>query len=112
MDIERLLEEYRRFEEEYPVARAHRVYLEEFRKTKLALLAQAAEAAGIKTVSAQDRDAHAHTEYREFLDGMRQAIEREERCRFHIKRLELEIEVWRTTQANERFERKTYGAGG
>lgn len=109
MDIERLLEEYRKYEEEYPGARAHRVYLEEFRKSKVALLMRKAEAAGSKTVSAQERDAHADKEYQDFLDGLREAVEREERCRYHIKRVELEIEVWRTTQANERFERKSYG---
>jgi hypothetical protein len=37
-------------------------------------------------------------------------VEAEELQRFEIKRIELEIEVWRTHQANERMERKAYGA--
>jgi hypothetical protein len=44
------------------------------------------------------------------LEALRDSVEAEEHQRFEIKRIELEIEVWRTHQANERMERKAYGA--
>ena len=46
----------------------------------------------------------------EFLKALETAVEEEEKLRFEIKRTEMEIEVWRTEQANERMERKAYGA--
>ncbi len=109
MNIEQLLNEYRKYEDEYPQAKAHRVYLEEFKKSKLAMLMSQAEKRGHKTVSAQEREALADQAYMDFVESLGVAVEREEKCRYHIKRLEMEIEVWRTEQANERFERKTYG---
>jgi hypothetical protein len=61
-------------------------------------------------VSAQERESYSRPEYVKHLEVLRDAVEAEELQRFEIKRIELEIEVWRTHQANERMERKAYGA--
>ena len=65
-------------------AKAERVYLEEFRKSKKALLMQEAFCAGVDTMAGQERDAYARTEYQELLKGLREAIETEERLRWQL----------------------------
>jgi hypothetical protein len=109
-DIEKLLYEYRMKGDPYAKAKSHRVYLEEYKKSLLSLLLKDAERRGYNTVSAQERESYSRDEYVEHLAGLKIAVETEEFQRFEIKRIELEIEVWRTHQANERMERKAYGA--
>jgi hypothetical protein len=110
MDIEQLLSKYRQLGQPYSKAKAHRVYLEEYKKSLLSLLMKGAEKQGHKSVASQEREAYAHEQYVELLRGLEVAVEAEESQRFDIKRIEMEIEVWRTNQANERMERKAYGA--
>jgi len=45
---------------EYAKAKSQRVYLEEFRKTKKALLMKEALSSGIEAANAQEREAYAH----------------------------------------------------
>ena len=63
---------------EYAKAKAQRVLLEEFRKSKKALLMKDALKMGIETVSAQEREAYADVSYIELLHGLAAAIEKEE----------------------------------
>lgn len=108
--IEKLLHAYRGISDEFAQAKASRTYLDEFRKSLIAMLMRESERSGVKTTSAQERDALAHKTYAEHLAALQIATEKEERLRYHIKQIEMEIEVWRTEQANERFERKSYAA--
>lgn len=110
MNIEALLHEYRGMVDDHATSRAHRTYLEEYKKSLLAILMKKAEVLGHKTVSAQEREAYSNPEYIEWLDNLKMAVETEERMRYRIRQVEMEIEVWRTKQANDRFERKAYGA--
>ncbi|MFS2027681.1 hypothetical protein [Massilia sp. CT11-137] len=91
----------------YAKAKSERVYLEEFRKTKKALCMRAAESSGVNAISAQERDAYADPEYAQLLDGLRAAVEEEERLRWMIVAAQAKIEVWRTIEANRRAEAKT-----
>ena len=109
-DIERLLDEYRGKVSEYSKARARRTYIEEFKKSKLAILMRQADRDGFKSVNAQEREAMASDEYLELLKALETAVEAEERLRYDMRRLEMEAEVWRTLRADERFEKKAYGA--
>ena len=109
-DIEPLLNRYRMVGPPYASAKAKRVYIEEYKKSLLALLMKAAERLGATSVSAQEREALSKPAYLEHLSALQIAVEDEEAQRFEIKRIEMEIEVWRTQQANERMERKTYNA--
>ena len=88
-------------------AKAERVYLEEFRKSKKALLMQEAFCAGVDTMTGQERDAYARTEYQELLKGLREAIEIEERLRWQLTGAQLRVDIWRTNQANNRFIEKS-----
>jgi hypothetical protein len=89
-------------------AKAERVYLEEFRKSKKALLMQEAFFAGVDTMAGQERDAYSRSEYRELLEGLKVAVELEETLKWKMIAAQHRIEIWRTTQANNRLiERST-----
>ena len=84
-------------------AKAQRIYLEEFRKSKKALLMKQS---GQDTIGAQERDAYADPEYRELLEGLRAAVEIEEKLRWDLIAAQARVEVWRTEQASARAEGK------
>lgn len=80
-------------------AKAERVYLEEFRKSKKALLMKASpESSGI----AQERDAYAHPEYLELLIGLKEAVQIEEKLKWDLIAAQARVEIWRTESANNR----------
>lgn len=110
MEIEFIMTEYRGKVGEYAKARAKRTYVEEFKKSKFAMLMKEAERQGFKTAAAQEREAYACDEYVQLLDALKEAVEAEERLRYDMKAIEMQAEVWRTLRADERFERKSYGA--
>ena len=83
-------------------AKADRVYLEEFRKVKKALLMQHIEG----SVAAQERDAYAHEDYQELLKELRRAVEQEESLRWKMISAQAHIEVWRSQEASNRAEMK------
>lgn len=90
----------------YAKAKSERIFLEEFRKSKKALMMREAEQAGHKTAAMQEREAYAHPEYIQVLDGLRAAVEEEERLRWLIVGAQAKIEAWRTIEANRRAEAK------
>jgi len=84
-------------------AKADRIYLDEFRKSKRALLMQEAFFAGVDTIAGQERDSLAHSEYRALLDGLKVAVETEEKLKWQMTAAQLRVEIWRTLQANNRL---------
>lgn len=80
-------------------ARADRVYLEEFRKSKKALLMKQS---GETSAVAQERDAYAHSDYVQLLEGLRTAVETEETLRWNLVAAQARIEIWRTQEASNR----------
>lgn len=84
----------------YAKAKADRVQLEEYRKSKKAILFQQAPAGSIA-----DREAYAyaHEDYVQLLEGLKQAVEIEETLRWQIEAARLKTEIWRTQQANNRM---------
>lgn len=109
INIFRALDFIRDNAEHYAKAKAERIYLEEFRKTKKAILMQDAELHGHKSSAAQEREAYAHPEYDALLHGLRDAIEREEKLRWQIEAARIKCEVWRTLNANQRIEARALG---
>lgn len=109
-EIERPLTYIRDNAGKYARAKADRVYLEQFRKTKKSLLFVKAEQEGIKTVAEREAWAYAHPEYQEVLEGLRVAVEVEEKLRVMIDVARLKINLYQTQQADQRAERKAYGA--
>ena len=110
MEMEHLLHQYRTLAEKYAPAKATREYIDEYKKSLLALLMKDAERQGVSTAAGQEREARARGEYMGLLDQLKAAIHEEEKLRYHMKAVEIEIEMWRTQSANQRFERRAYGA--
>ena len=87
----------------YAMAKADRMFLEEFRKSRKA---QLASQAGTEVLGKQETFAYAHADYIEILEGIRQAVEKEERFRWLMTAAQARIEVWRTEQYSARMEVK------
>jgi len=87
----------------YAKAKSERIYIEEFRKSKKALLMQMAQLKGVETMAAQERDAYANEEYQELLEGLKIAVETEEKLRWQMLAAQLKVDIWRTEQANNRL---------
>ena len=87
----------------YAKAKADRMFLEEFRKSRKA---QLASQAGTEVLGKQETYAYAHADYIEILEGIREAVEREERFRWLMTAAQARIEVWRTEQYSARMELK------
>lgn len=94
--------------DELAQAKADRVYLEEFRKSKKAMLIQEASDK-FKTAQERESYAYSHPDYLQVLDGLKQAVAKETKLQFLIKASELKFEQWRTIQANRRTEYQRYG---
>lgn len=109
MTDESRLHEIREKVEAYAKAYAEREYLDEFKKSKLAILMKKFEPS-FPTAAAQEREARAHPEYQELLSGLRAAVEESERLRWELKIAEMQFEAWRTRAANQRAERSRYSA--
>jgi hypothetical protein len=110
MDTEELIHQFRNLADKYAPAKANREYLEEYKKSLLALLMKDAEKKGFSSATAQEREARADPRYIEQLEVLKQAVHDEEKLRYHMKATEIEIEVWRTREASARTERRMYGA--
>jgi len=110
IDIEKTMQYLRDNAQQYSEAKAARVYLQEFRKSKKALLQIEAEKLGIKTGQEREAYAYAHDEYIALLQGLQHAVEREEYLSIMMDGCRARIELYRTECANERAERKGYGA--
>jgi hypothetical protein len=108
--IERRMAELRQLADDYAKARANTVYLEDFKRSKIAILMKEAEAKGVKTAAAQERDALAHPEYLALLAGLKAATEVSERTRWLLKISEMGAELWRTQESTRRAEMKGYGS--
>ena len=84
-------------------AKANRVYIEEFRKTKKALLMQEA-AQKFPAFAAQEREAYAHKEYQELILGLKEAVQEEEMLKWQMTAAQNKIEIWRTAESTKRAE--------
>ena len=98
-EIYRALDYLRDNAEKAALARANRIYLEEYRKSKKAMLMKESK---VEAISAQERDAYAHPEYLEFLEGLRVAVFEDEKHRFLLQAASAKIDAWRSEQANQR----------
>jgi len=84
---------------EYAQAKAQVTYLEEFRKSKKAMLF--ASAIG-NTIADKDNFAYSHPEYLAVLDGLKEAVEKAETLRWMLVAAQARIDVWRSQEASNR----------
>jgi hypothetical protein len=109
-NLERRLAYWRKTSEQYAVAEANRVRLDHWRKVVLAEQMIQAEREGATSVSAQEREARASQPYRDAIEALSAATEEALRLGDEVRMARLWSEAWRTEQANERGEKKAYGA--
>ena len=86
----------------YAKAKAERIYLDEWRKSKKALLMKQAGVDGVKTSAAQEVEAYADPAYQELLIALRDAVEIEETARWKLVAAQARVEVWRSQEASNR----------
>ena len=86
----------------YAEAKAKRIYLSEFRKSKKALLMKEAMLNKIEAANAQEREAYSHPEYTQLLEALGAAIEEEERLAWMLEAAKLKTEIWKTESFNSR----------
>lgn len=85
-------------------AKADRIHLELFRKSKKALLmAESPESA----VNAREQYAYAHKDYQALLEGLKAAVEVEELLKYQLEAARLRIEIWKTQSFADRQQDKT-----
>ena len=87
----------------YSKAKASRMFLEEFRKSRKA---QLMSQASTEVLGKQETYAYAHADYVGILEGIREAVEIEEKYRWMMTAAQARIEVWRTEQYSARMEIK------
>lgn len=92
----------------YGEAKAQRVYLEEFKRTKRALLMKDALKLGIEAANAQEREAYADPSYVQLLKGLATAIEAEETLKWELEAARLDIEIFRTREATNRMQDRSH----
>lgn len=83
----------------YAQAKADVTYLEEFRKSKKAMLFSAAIG---NTIADRENQAYSHPEYLEVLDGLKKAVEKAESLRWKLIAAQARIDVWRSQEASNR----------
>ena len=88
----------------FAAAKSQRVYLDEFRKSKKAILMSQSTA---KSSVEREQYAYAHDEYLALLEGIRAAVEAEEKLRWMLIAAQAEIEVWRSMEASNRNQDRT-----
>jgi hypothetical protein len=81
-------------------AKATRVYLEQFRKSKKALLINEAPSG---TIQSKESYALSHDDYISLLAALKIAVLEEEEHKWLMVGAQLKVEVYRTQQANNRF---------
>jgi adenylate cyclase class IV len=87
----------------YAEAKAHRVYIEEYRKSQKAMLMKQALVEGrAKTSAAAEVEAYADPAYLQILEALKQAVENEEKFRWGLISAQARIEVFRTIEASNR----------
>jgi hypothetical protein len=108
--VEKRMQQLRETVKLYAKAKADYEYLEDFKKSKIAILMKEAEKAGYATAAAQEREARANPEYLQVLEGLRVANEEAERLKRELWLAELGSEIWRTMESSRRAEMKGYGS--
>ena len=92
----------------YGDAKAQRVYIEEFKKSKKAMLMRDALLNGIEAANHQEREAYSNPEYVQLIKGLASAIEVEETLRWELESHRLDIEIWRSRESTARAQDKAH----
>jgi hypothetical protein len=84
-------------------AKAHRIYMDEYRKSQKAMLMKQSLIEGrAKTSASAEIEAYSDPTYLQHLEAIKEATEREEALRWGLISAQARIEVWRSTEASNR----------
>lgn len=83
----------------FAAAKAERVYLEEFRKSKKAILMGECPE---KAANAREQFAYAHPDYLGVIEGLKVAVETEVALQWQLIAAQLRVEIWRSQEASNR----------
>lgn len=98
-EIERAVDWLRDNAEDCARARSERIFMEETRKRlKAVIMREHAD----KAIGSQEREAYADPRYLVHLEGMKEAIYRDEKLRLTRDAATAKIEFWRSLSANLR----------
>ena len=103
--VESIYAELNRLGGIYAEAKAKRVYLTEFRKSKKAILMKQVmvEDPSISAAKAEV-EAYAHRDYVSLLEGLQAAVEFEEASKHKVDVIRMQFESWRSKRSTERAE--------
>lgn len=82
-------------------AKAERVYIENFLRSKKALLMNESDA---KSAVEREQYAYSHPEYCDLLEGLKAAVEVEERLKWELVAAQARVEVFRSLEASNRVQ--------
>jgi hypothetical protein len=101
MDIDpaRAVEYIMKHSAEFAKAKAERVYIENYLRSKKSLIMAKSSA---KSVAAAEVDAYADPEYISLLEGLKEAVEAEEKLKWMLTAAQLKVEIWRSQEATNR----------
>ena len=109
-ELEARLHELRLQAKAYAKAEADRIYIENFKKSKLAMLMKVAERElGLTAVNSQEREARTNPEYLELLEGLREATQIAEENKWLLQIAMRGSSLYQTQQATRRVEIAAYG---
>jgi len=77
----------------YAMAKANRVYSEQYRKTVKARLRQESNA---RTEGQKDDYAYSHVDYNGILDGLKEAVYAETKLQWELEAARVKISAWQT----------------
>lgn len=97
-DIEKAVDYLRANSRPAAQAKANRIYMEEYRKVVKAQIMREHEGA----LGTQEREAYSDARYKQHLEALKEAIEKDEYNRWMMVAAEAKIEAWRSQQANMR----------
>lgn len=100
IDIFKVLDYIRDTAQQAADARATRLYLDQYRKSKKALLINERKEG---TIQARESYAYANPEYLILLENYKEAVKQDEYLTWMMKAAQAKVEVFRTLQANNRF---------
>jgi len=84
---------------DFAQAKANRIYIEQFLKSKLALLMSESSET---TMAGKEMDAKRHQDYLNLLFGLKEAAATEEELKWKLISAQLAVEIYRTESANNR----------
>jgi len=100
--VQQLVEDFENSGKAHAYARAKLKGLEEGRKMTKAALMNVARDAGITASARQESYAYSHPRYKEIVDELVKAVERESLLHYECRLCEIKFEAWRSINANER----------